>query len=455
MDNIKQHSQIVEADLSDNNEISNRVENQDEESHTSNSQNSSHDDRDIVLKVDNVSKKFCRNLRRSMLYGIQDLAKGMVGIKPDTTTLRNDEFWALKDINIELREGEILGIIGANGSGKSTLLRVLTGIFPPDKGKIWIDGTVGGIIALGAGMHPHMTGRENIYLNGALFGMSKEEIDSKIDDIIEFSEIGDFLNAPLSMYSSGMKVRLGFSIAVHCEPDILLVDEVLAVGDLSYRNKCMEKMKSLMYTTKAQIFISHNIEQVRQICDKVMVLDKGIVKYFGKTDRGILEYESLTLAAMKKEDYSFGRYIVLDEDLDYAKFINFGISNGSNMDVLKPMGKLVLDIDYEIYKRIEPVVVVVISRFGEKRALISNISDEFEDTYYNVGPGKFTVNICYENLPLRPGKYSVRFFLKEAKYNSVISEVKVRDPLIITSDQYFDRGDIICDPKWTMELNFR
>ena len=230
--------------------------------------NQQYTNNDVVVSVKNVSKKFCRNLRRSMAYGILDLSKNLMGLKPDTSTLNRDEFWALDDVSFELRRGETLGIIGINGSGKSTLLRLLSGIFPPDKGEIAVKGRIGSLIAVGAGFHPHMTGRENVFLNGAILGMSRKEIEKKYDSIVGFAEIGDFLEAPVSTYSSGMRVRLGFAIAVHCEPDILLIDEVLSVGDLSFRNKSLRHMANFRAKAKALIFISHNLEQVRVLWAK-------------------------------------------------------------------------------------------------------------------------------------------------------------------------------------------
>lgn len=309
---------------------------------------------DVVLKVENISKKFCRNLKRSMLHGITDLAKGMVGIEPDTTTLRKDEFWALKDIDFELREGEILGIIGANGSGKSTLLRVLTGIFPPDKGKIWMDGTVGGIIALGAGMHPHMTGRENIYLNGTLFGMTRKEIDEKIDDIIDFSEIGDFMDAPFSAYSSGMKVRLGFAVAVHCQPEILLVDEVLAVGDLSFQNKCMRKLKEVRENSKGVIFISHNMDNIELLCTRVVVIDRGIIKFDGPKNTGIEFYESLqaqntrehsSKSRLVQGSRSAGNYVI--------NRVDFKNELGYRSESFQMNDKITIEVELEILEDVQ------------------------------------------------------------------------------------------------------
>ncbi len=233
---------------------------------------------DVVVSVRSVSKKFCRNLRRSMAYGIGDLAKNLAGFQPDSTNLKKDEFWALQDISFELRRGEVLGLIGVNGSGKTTLLRLLSGIFPPDKGEIAIKGRVGALIALGAGFHPHMTGRENVYLNGSILGLSRFEIDDQFDSIVKFSEIGEFINAPVSTYSSGMRVRLGFSIATVIRPDVLLVDEVLAVGDIGFRIKCFNAIANLVNNT-AVIFVSHTMQQISFISSKVMVLNNGKIEY--------------------------------------------------------------------------------------------------------------------------------------------------------------------------------
>jgi lipopolysaccharide transport system ATP-binding protein len=248
---------------------------------------------EVVVSVKNVSKKFCKTLKRSMAYGIIDLSKNLVGLKPDSNELRKDEFWALHDINLELRKGDVLGLIGVNGSGKTTLLRLLAGIFPPDKGEIMAKGRIGALIAVGAGFHPHMTGRENIYLNGTILGMSRDEIDSKFQEIVDFSAIGDFLDAPVSTYSSGMRVRLGFSIAVHIKPDILLIDEVLAVGDLNFTMKCFNAIDRIISNT-AVIYVSHNISQVQRICNKILVMEKGKIVYRSKdVFKGVEYYYSI------------------------------------------------------------------------------------------------------------------------------------------------------------------
>lgn len=231
---------------------------------------------DTILSVEGVYKKFSRSLRRSMLYGSADIAKSMLGLNYDSSKLRKGEFWSLQNINFELKRGETIGLVGANGSGKSTLLRLINGIFPPDVGKISVKGRIGALIAVGAGFHPHMTGRENIYLNGVILGMTKKEIDSKFQDIIDFAEIGDFIDAPVSTYSSGMYVRLGFAIAIHSLPDIVLIDEVLAVGDAKFQRKCLDKIKELRDNSNTSfILVSHNMQNIESMCSKVILLHKG------------------------------------------------------------------------------------------------------------------------------------------------------------------------------------
>lgn len=230
---------------------------------------------EVMVRVEKVSKKFSRSLKKSMRYGVADITRDFFGLPTHSDTLRPDEFWAMDDVSLEIRRGECLGIIGPNGSGKSTLLKMLNGIIMPDKGQIEIRGRVGALIEVGAGFHPMLTGLENIYVNGAILGMTRKEIDAKFDDIVNFSGLNDFLDMPVKFYSSGMFVRLGFSIAAHYEPEILLVDEVLSVGDPHFRFKCVEHIRKIMAKGISIVFISHNLHTVNAICDRVAILDKG------------------------------------------------------------------------------------------------------------------------------------------------------------------------------------
>jgi lipopolysaccharide transport system ATP-binding protein len=254
----------------------------------------------VAIKVDNVSKKYCKSLKRSMFYGIQDILRNTLGLSSHSNILRKGEFWALHDILLEVKKGETIGIIGPNGAGKTTLLKLLNGIFWPDEGKITINGKVGALIAVGAGFHPLLTGRENIYINAAILGMTKKEVDKKFDDIIEFADIGDFIDSPVKYYSSGMFVRLGFAIAVHCDPEVLLVDEVLAVGDIEFQNKCFNKIGELMSKGMTVILVSHNIFSIRRICNKCLWLDRGKIRKYGDTLSVTDAYQNWILEKEKK-----------------------------------------------------------------------------------------------------------------------------------------------------------
>ena len=228
---------------------------------------------EVLVKVEGLSKKFCKDLKTSLWYGVKDLVSGITGSQANRP-LRDKEFWAVKDITFELRRGECLGLIGHNGAGKSTLLKILNGLINPDEGSVTMRGRVGALIELGAGFNPILTGRENIYNNGAVLGFTRKEIDAKVEEIIDFSEIREFIDMPVQNYSSGMKVRLGFSVAVQMEPDVLIIDEVLAVGDLGFYYKCINAIGELLKNA-AVIFVSHSMPQVFRICNTVILLKAG------------------------------------------------------------------------------------------------------------------------------------------------------------------------------------
>lgn len=249
---------------------------------------------ETLIKVEGVSKKFCRDLKRSLWYGVQDIATELAGKHGvNVNGLRKHEFWAVKNVDFELKRGECLGLIGHNGAGKSTLLKMLNGLIKPNQGSITLKGRVGALIELGAGFNPILTGRENVYINGQVLGFTRKEIDEKFEAILDFAEIGEFIDAPVRSYSSGMKVRLGFAIAAHMEPDILLIDEVLAVGDGGFRVKCLNVINELLKKT-AVIFVSHSMPQVSKVATKVLVMNKGKMDLMSRhVDKGIERYFDL------------------------------------------------------------------------------------------------------------------------------------------------------------------
>ena len=246
-------------------------------------------EKEVLVSVQNVSKKFSLDLRSSLKYGAFDIIKSTLGLKINKD-LRPKEFWAVKDISFKLRRGECIGLIGHNGAGKSTLLKVLNGLYAPDKGQIVMKGKVGALIELGAGFDPILSGRENIYNNAAVLGFTKKQVEEKIDSIIAFSEIEQFIDMPVQNYSSGMKVRLGFAVAAHLEPDILIIDEVLAVGDLGFILKCFNKIDELLPNT-AVIFVSHSMPMISRICNEIILLNHGEVEYYGnEIGKGVQQY---------------------------------------------------------------------------------------------------------------------------------------------------------------------
>jgi lipopolysaccharide transport system ATP-binding protein len=283
-------------------------------------------DNEILVKVDGVSKKFCRDLKKSLWYGVKDVVselnpfqRNSSDLRPSTSesSLRPGEFWANKDISFELRRGECLGLIGSNGAGKTTLLKMLNGLIKPDEGSITMRGRVGALIALGAGFNPILTGRENIYVNGSILGLTKREIDDKIEDIIEFSEIRDFIDSPVQSYSSGMQVRLGFAVATAMDPDVLILDEVLAVGDVNFRTKCFIRISSLL-ANAAVIFVSHSEEQLSRICQSGLVLHKGIQLHAGNLPDCLQAYQKASLTA-NEYNLSYCHQAIENIEIQYPK----------------------------------------------------------------------------------------------------------------------------------------
>src|SRR5215813_13689941 len=240
----------------------------------------------IDLSLQNVSKRY-RIRRESETTGaslFQKLA----------SLTRKEDFWALKDVSFEVERGQALGIIGHNGAGKSTILKLLSRITVPSTGEIMINGRLSALIEVGSGFHPELTGRENIYLNGSILGMLRREITKKLDSIVDFAELRQFIDTPVKRYSSGMYVRLGFSIAAHLNPDILLLDEVLAVGDAAFQSKCFRRINELRESGTTIVFISHDLSAVTRICDRALLLMGGQISADGTTGTVIAEYQRLT-----------------------------------------------------------------------------------------------------------------------------------------------------------------
>jgi lipopolysaccharide transport system ATP-binding protein len=302
-----------------------------------------------IIEIKNISKKYNITHQRGGYVALRDIltnimmspfaflkkkAKQVAGLET------KEEFWALKDINFEVKKGEVIGIIGRNGAGKSTLLKILSQITPPTHGEIKLRGKVGSLLEVGTGFHPELSGRENIFLNGAILGMTRKEIAEKFDAIVEFAGIEKFLDTPVKYYSSGMYVRLAFSVAAHMEPDILIVDEVLAVGDAEFQKKCLGKMEEVTQNQgRTILFVSHDLEAIKKICNKTIMLDKGEIVTCDDTEKVINKYlgtrkellKATILPASSNKILSFEKIEITNPDgaptaeLEYNKEINIKV----------------------------------------------------------------------------------------------------------------------------------
>lgn len=358
-----------------------------------------------VVQARSVSKKFTRSLRRSMTYGICDIARDLAGAGSRGGRLRTGEFWAVDDVSFEVRRGETLGLVGSNGSGKSTLLKMLNGIYRPDRGRIEIAGKVGALIEVAAGFHPMLTGRENIYVNGAILGMSKREVDRKFDAIVEFADIGDFLDSPVRYYSSGMYVRLGFAVAAHSEPDVLLVDEVLAVGDARFQNKCHDRILRLKQEAGV-ILVTHNLASVSMLCDRVLWVDKGVPRVAGTASQVIAQYADAMMAGTLADQMANDPNVTVTHEMTLGK-VQVLDEHGEPVKRLPSGRPFSIRCEYEAHQDLgEPYFqIAVLSARGLAVFGASMVADGRPRAKIGIGSGQ--IEAAFDDLPLQPGLYAV------------------------------------------------
>lgn len=337
-----------------------------------------------------------RNLLRGEAYGAADLTESI---------------WALRSVSFAVRHGEVLGVIGHNGSGKSTLLKILSRITEPSAGYAAVHGSVGALLEVGTGFHPELTGRENVYLNGAILGMNRVEIDRKFDEIVAFAEVERFVDTPVKHYSSGMRLRLGFAVAAHLEPDILVVDEVLAVGDASFRRKCMNRVSGIATEGRTVLFVSHDMSAIQSICDRVLVLQHGRVIYDGDVETGISHY--LTTDGVETTDdlsAATGRYGSGEIRFTRLELLN---RSGVTADIVQAGEAITIAVDYEL----TPGAVMprplhfnffFDSLFGQRLFLCSTrFSSDFEQY-----PAAGRLYCHIPRLPLNKGSYRLSIVVK-------------------------------------------
>jgi lipopolysaccharide transport system ATP-binding protein len=327
-----------------------------------------------------------------------------------------DALWALRDVSFEVKRGEVLGIIGRNGAGKSTLLKILSRITKPTEGRAWINGRVGSLLEVGTGFHQELTGRENIFLNGAILGMTKAEIKRKFDEIVEFSGIGKFIDTPVKRYSSGMYVRLAFAVAAHLEPEILLVDEVLAVGDAAFQKKCLGKMEDEAKKGRTVLFVSHNMDAILSLCSIVYVIESGRISERLSPEEGVRHYltRSLDQPVFKQPRFQLVHRPPIVHNLnirDDAGRKNF-VSTGQGVH---------FEIELRDFEDINGIAcsIAIINQRNQRVVLF--------DTIYHanlvLGPSEFARVSCYvPSLPLIPGTYYVEVILSDK--NGVIEKLE-------------------------------
>jgi lipopolysaccharide transport system ATP-binding protein len=410
----------------------------------------------IAIQVKGVGKKFCKNLNRSMLYGAMDIIKNTFGVMPDSSFLRRDEFWAVNDVSFELKRGETVGIIGSNGSGKTTLLKMLNGIFMPDKGEIRVNGKVGALIQVGAGFHPMLSGRENIYVNGAILGMSKWEIKQKLDSIIEFADIGDFLDSPVKYYSSGMYVRLGFAIAIHCAPDILLIDEILAVGDIKFQSKCFSYMtKNVLQQGCAVVFVSHNRYAVQDLCDRVVYLNRGEMRAVGPALQVIGRY----LTDIQREESNRHQSVFSSfggENIEGITKVLFVNAQGEFKNEFRSGEKVCIRFYYSFLTMVNrPSVGITFVHADPRYSLVSstdyifNLHSGYDELNVETltGEGYFEVTIDALYMPVGSYRYLIYLFA-ENKMNLIQKNENAGVIEILRLDHSSERSLIELPHRW-------
>lgn len=306
---------------------------------------------DMAIKVENLSKKYHIGRAQERHDTLRDAL--MAAVRGSFDRLRGngrwregeDEIWALKDVSFEVQQGEVLGIIGRNGAGKTTLLKILSRITEPTEGRALINGRVGSLLEVGTGFHPELTGRENIYLNGAILGMRRGEIDRKFDEIVNFSGVERFIDTPVKRYSSGMYVRLAFAVAAHLEPEILLIDEVLAVGDAQFQKKCLGKMGDVAKEGRTVVFVSHNMVAVQNLCDRVIWLDEGVTIQTGQPRQVISSYLETELSAQTEQVWE-NRDLAPGNDRVRLHRVCVRPENGSPSDPITMDTPLLIEVEF-------------------------------------------------------------------------------------------------------------
>jgi lipopolysaccharide transport system ATP-binding protein len=356
-----------------------------------------------VISIKKVSKRYRTG---KGLTSLRELFSNV------TQSSKKEYHWAVRDVSFDLQEGDALGIIGPNGAGKTTILKLLSRVVKPTSGELTLNGRLSALIELGAGFHPDLTGRENIYLNGVILGMSRSEIDRRFDQIVEFAGIGEYLDTPVKRYSSGMFARLGFSIAAHVDPQVLLVDEVLAVGDYAFRMKCYSRMRELREQGTTMIFVSHNMEAVRRVCDRGLVMYRGEAIYQGGAAEAVVAYSDELRAAARRsleqplpsENGLSERVMTFDAEIENVRLVN---KDGIDATVFQTGDVARLEVDAYFNRPVREPVFALAIRAPDGQLVYDTTTSWNAVETPDFEPGDRCRFVCELNLPLLDGTYEV------------------------------------------------
>lgn len=401
---------------------------------------------DTIVSFENVSKKF--KIQQGKYKSLRDEIMSLPGKLFAGKKSEEDIFWAIKNVNFSIKKGEVVGLVGPNGAGKSTILKLLSKIYTPTSGNLNVKGRFVSLIELGAGFHPELTGRENVYLNGIILGMTSKEIDLKLDEIVAFSELEGFIDTPMKKYSSGMFVRLAFSVAIHVDPEILFIDEVLAVGDFMFRDKCLKKMQGFRDQKKTMIIVSHERRMIENLCEKAIFLHKGEIIEFGETKQ-VMDAYSKHSHKLKKEwtEKRDETGELTQKDLEITKVQLFD-KDGNEKGLFETEEKVIVKIAFKTNKPVDKPVfcIYIYSNIGVIHGVHSALFD-----YHPVFSGGHTgtVEVVYENLNLVNGQYYFEIFalrdvfsdydtaydIVEKKFFNVISATKMGGGIVFMKTQ--------------------
>ena len=391
-----------------------------------------------AITISNVSKKFRMHNEKNQ-YLKTTILQGR--------RARYDDFWALQDVSFDIPEGSTFGIIGSNGSGKSTLLKCLAGILSPDKGSLTVKGRLSALLELGAGFHPDLSGRENVHLNGAILGMKSSEIVQRFDDIVDFAGIGAFIDTPVKNYSSGMVVRLGFAIAANVEPDVLLIDEVLAVGDSLFQQRCYEKIENFRQDGRTIVLVSHGLSQVEQLCKTVAWLEKGELKGLGDGYQIVSEYESKSHNAKKRVEGDIGeRWGTGEADITKVELLD---SSLTPQDMLITGRPVVIRIHLNAHTPITDAVVGIrITHLHGTNVWGTNTKRRAFSLPKLFG--EHWVDLEINSLPLLEGTYDLTVALSDHSEVHAFDHWEKRIRFDVRQYDTFDEGMVQIDSKWSL-----